>query len=578
VDMRRLVLLAPVLLLVMSAAGCASTPTPAAPTPAPTLPPSPTAEPEPTPEPTIDIESRLEDLNPGNFDDPTNIDNPWYPMKPGTQWIYEGSTEDRGFTIPHRIVFTVTDLTKVIEGVRTVVAWVEDYSEGLPVESELAFYAQDNDGKVWYMGEYPEEYENGRFVDAPAWLAGFKGARAGIKRQAEPQEGMPIYSQGWGPAVNWTDYGRVDQMGQETCVPVGCYQDVLVIAESSLQETDAFQLKYYAHGVGEVRVGWRGEDATKETLELVEVIQLSPEALAEVHAEALEQEKRAYEISKEVYDQTAPIEMPPEAASSSEISEVDFTDLADLDPNNFDEPTNINNEWFPLQPGNQWSMKGFTVEDGEEIPHLIVFTVTDLTKEIAGVPSVVAWIEDYADDELVEAEVAFYAQDNDGNVWYLGEYPEEYEDGEFVDAPAWIAGVKDAQAGIQMPAEPRGDTPSFAMGWAPAVEWTDRAQVHQVGHKTCVPFDCYEDVLVMDEFNREEPGAFQLKYYARGVGPVRVGWRGVDAQQEALELVAFVQLDAEALAEARAQALALEERAYEISKDVYGTTPPAEGP
>jgi hypothetical protein len=310
--MRRLVLLVPVLLLVMLAAGCGNGPTPTAPPPAPTQPPAPTteAEIEPAPEPTIDIESRLEDLDPSNFDDPTNIDNPWYPMEPGTQWVYEGSTEDRGFTIPHRIVFTATDLTKVLGGVETVVAWVEDYSEGKLVESELAFYAQDNDGKVWYFGEYPEEYENELFVDAPAWIAGFKGARPGIKMQAEPKEGMPSYSQGWGPAVNWTDYGQVDQMGQETCVPVDCYEDVLVIAESSLEETDAFQIKYYARGVGEVRVGWRGADATKETLELVEVVQLSPEALAEVRALALEQEARAYKISKEVYDQTPPSEGP----------------------------------------------------------------------------------------------------------------------------------------------------------------------------------------------------------------------------------------------------------------------------
>ena len=576
--MKRLVLLVPVLLLVILVAGCGGAPTPTVPPPAATQPPTPTAEPEPTPEPTFDVEGRLEDLNPDNFSDPTNIDNEWYPMEPGIQWVYEGSTEDKGFTIPHRIVFTVTGLTKVLEGVETVVAWVEDYSEGLLVESELAFYAQDDDGKVWYLGEYPEEYENGKFAGAPAWLAGFKGARAGIKMQAEPELGMDAYSQGWGPAVNWTDYGRVDQMGQETCVPVDCYEDVLVIAESSLEETDAFQLKYYAQGVGEIQVGWRGEDATKETLELVEVNELGPEALAEVHTAALEQEERAYKISKEVYDQTEPMELPEEAESGGEASEVDFEDLPEMDPGNFDNPTQIDNQWFPLEPGNQWSMEGFTIEEGEEIPHLIIFTVTDLTKEIAGVPSVVAWIEDYADGELIEGEIAFYAQDNDGAVWYLGEHPEEYEDGELVDAPTWIAGVEDAQAGIQMPAEPQEGTTSFAMGWAPAVDWTDRAQVYQMGQENCVPVNCYEDVLVMDEFNAEEPGAFQLKYYAPGVGPIRVGWRGEDATQETLELVKFVRLEGEALAEARAAALALEESAYEVSEDVYGTTEPAEGP
>jgi hypothetical protein len=303
-------------LLAVSAVGCATASTPAAPTLAPTvpasptIPPSPTAEREPTPEPTSDYASRLEEFDPSDFNDPTNIENPWLPLKPGMQWIYEGSTEESGLTIPHRIVFTVTDLTKVVDGVQTVAAYIVDFSNNQAIEKEIAFYAQDNEGNVWYLGEYPEEYKNGQFADAPAWIAGLKGARAGIKMQAEPQEGTPSYSQGWGPAVNWTDRGRVDQMGQETCVPAGCYQDVMVIAETSLEELDAFQLKYYAHGVGEVRVGWRGADATKETLELVEVGQLSPEALAQVRAEVLEQEERGYKISKEVYDQTPPLEGP----------------------------------------------------------------------------------------------------------------------------------------------------------------------------------------------------------------------------------------------------------------------------
>ncbi len=190
-------------------------------------------------------------------------------------------------------------------------------------------------------------------------------------------------------------------------------------------------------------------------------------------------------------------------------------------------------------------------------------------------PTVVAWIADYSEDELVEKEIAFYAQDNDGNVWFLGEHPEEYEDGELVDAPTWIAGIEGARAGIAMKADPQPGTPSYPQGWAPAVEWTDRGQVSQMGQQTCVPVDCYEDVLVIDEFN-PEPNAFQLKYYAPGVGFVAVGWRGAEASQEELELVKLVQLDPEALAEVRAEALALEQHAYEISPNVYAHTPPAE--
>jgi hypothetical protein len=100
-------------------------------------------------------------------------------------------------------------------------------------------------------------------------------------------------------------------MGQEVQVPFGQYKDVLVIAETSASEPDAEQLKYFARGVGNVRVGWRGEgEKTQEVLELIDVQQLDPEALAEVRAKALALERSAYEISKDVYAHTSPAVAP----------------------------------------------------------------------------------------------------------------------------------------------------------------------------------------------------------------------------------------------------------------------------
>ena len=142
----------------------------------------------------------------------------------------------------------------MIGDVRTVVSWDLDYSDGELAEAELAFYAQDDDGNVWRMGEYPEEYDGGQIVDAPTWIHGIADARAGIHLQASPQPGTPSYAQGWGPAVDWTDRGQVDQMDQQICVPLDCYEGVLVIAETSQAESDAQQLKYYAPGVGNVHV------------------------------------------------------------------------------------------------------------------------------------------------------------------------------------------------------------------------------------------------------------------------------------------------------------------------------------
>ncbi len=252
----------------------------------------------------------LEAFDAASFTRSIPISNEWLPLKPGTRFVYEGTTiEDDGTAVPHRVVINVTDLTKVIGGVRAAVTWDLDYSDGELVEAELAFFAQDTTGRVWRMGEYPEEYEEGKFVAAKPWIHGIAEARAGIMMHSTPRVGTPSYAQGWGPAVDWTDRGQVDQVGQKTCVPVRCFEDVVVIAETSQSEPDAQQLKYYARGVGNVRVGWRGAgEKTKETLELVRVEQLDATALAEVRARALDLERNAYQRSKAVYGQTPPAE------------------------------------------------------------------------------------------------------------------------------------------------------------------------------------------------------------------------------------------------------------------------------
>jgi len=260
---------------------------------------------------------------PDDFPNPTQIDNPWLPMQPGMRLVYEGKTvEDDGTLVPHRVVINVTDLTKVVGGVRTVVTWDLDYSEGELVEAELAFFAQDKHGNVWRVGEYPEEYDGKKMIANPGWIHGIEGARAGILMKASPELGSPSYAEGWAPAVNWTDHGKVDQMGQKTCVPVKCYEDVLVIAESSHSEVNAQQLKYYARGVGNVRVGWRGAgEKTQETLELVKAEQLDAKGLAEVRSKALALEKSGYSNSKIVYASTPPAEHASVKTTSSRVRE-----------------------------------------------------------------------------------------------------------------------------------------------------------------------------------------------------------------------------------------------------------------
>jgi hypothetical protein len=251
-----------------------------------------------------------QDFERAQFDDPTHIDNRWLPLAPGTQYVLEGSAiVDEEGRQPRRVVTTVTDLTKVIDGVRTLVIWERDFTSGKLSEPELAFFAQDNAGNVWLVGEYPEEYEDGKFDKAPAWISGQKGARAGVSMPAVPRQGVPDYAQGFAPPpVDFDDRARAYKTDQQTCTPVDCYENVLVTEEFNPSEPGAFQLKYYAPGVGNVRVGWRGEkEEEKETLELVELNHLSPETLAKVRREAMEMDRRAYKRS-EAYRETPPAE------------------------------------------------------------------------------------------------------------------------------------------------------------------------------------------------------------------------------------------------------------------------------
>jgi hypothetical protein len=270
-------------------------------------------------------------------------------------------------------------------------------------------------------------------------------------------------------------------------------------------------------------------------------------------------------------------------ASNSPAAEQTGAPSEPLSADDFDQSrfaatsTTVTNQWFPLTPGVQMSWEGQALDGTDMIRRKVVFTVTDLVKEVDGVQVVVAWDLDYNDDVLEEAELAFFAQDTDGNVWHLGQYPEEYEDGEIVKTPVWIAGLEGARPGIAMKADPELDTPSYAQGWGPQVGWNDRAIAFRMGEHTCVDTDCYDNVLITKEFSRTEPGAYQLKYYAPGVGNVRVGWGGPNEDEhEVLVLTDLVYLDPDALAAIRDKVLAQEERAYENSPEVYGQTAPSQ--
>jgi hypothetical protein len=254
--------------------------------------------------------------------------------------------------------------------------------------------------------------------------------------------------------------------------------------------------------------------------------------------------------------------------------------LEDFSPGGFPRRPNVDNEYLPLIPGTQWVFEGVANRASGILPHRVTFTVTDLVKTINGVSTRIVWDVDVNQGVLYEAELAFFAQDRDGNVWNLGEYPEEYgRDGfgqyGFRGAPnTWIAGQDGAQAGIHMRARPRVQGFSYLQGFAPTIDFLDCATVVDTDHELCVPVACYDDVVVTHETSPLDPaGGTQIKHHAPGTGIVSVDALN-DPEGEELVLVALNHLDRDESRAARQEALALESRAYGISR-VYGTTPPA---
>jgi len=235
-----------------------------------------------------------------------NIDNQWLRLRPGMQYTTTGKVISPDGTTTRTVVSTVTGLTKVIDGVKTIVVWDRDYSDGELVESELAFFAQTEKGTVWLFGEYPEEYENGELVGAPStFISGIDRARAGIAMQAKPHRNTPAYVQAYAPTVDFLDCGDVFAKDQRVCVPTGCYNDVLVIDEfNPLDPPSAgHQRKFYSAGTGLIKVtAVGGED--QEFMDLVKITRLTSAVLDRINTRALELDSRGYTVSKDVYAKT----------------------------------------------------------------------------------------------------------------------------------------------------------------------------------------------------------------------------------------------------------------------------------
>ncbi len=188
-----------------------------------------------------------------------------------------------------------------------------------------------------------------------------------------------------------------------------------------------------------------------------------------------------------------------------------------LNPADF--TTTIDNPYWPMRPGNTWTFRETDTSGARE---KVVVKVTHKTKRIAnGVTARV--IRDTVSERGVPVEVTddWYAQDRSGNIWYLGEHVSNYEDGRVVDhAGSFEAGVDGAQAGVAMPANPVPGL-SYRQEYLKG-EAEDRASIVSVREEQVeVPFGFFKrDVLMTRDLVPTEPRVQELKFYARGVGPL----------------------------------------------------------
>ena len=184
-------------------------------------------------------------IDPANF--VATIDNPYFPLKPGTTFIYEGQTPD-GL---NHTEFFVTHNTKVILGVTCIEIHDTVQIAGTLEEDTLDWFAQDKDGNVWYFGEHTMELADGRPTTlAGTFVGGVNGAQPGIIMEAHPAIG-DFYRQEF-DLRNAEDFAEVVSLTETVTVPTGTYSNCLKTKETTPLETSLLENKYYAPNVGNV--------------------------------------------------------------------------------------------------------------------------------------------------------------------------------------------------------------------------------------------------------------------------------------------------------------------------------------
>ena len=430
-----------------------------------------------------------------DFSDPASVDHPYFPLRVGGTRVYFGESEDGLETT----VVEVLEATREVFGVDARVVRDRVFInggefDGYMIEDTHDWFAQDDAGNVWYMGEEVDNYDykadDLAYIDHEgAWEAGKdvanigQTALPGYQMLAMPKVG-DRYHQEYYPGEA-EDRAEVLHLGVHVTLPDGFEASGLAIREENPLEGSATEDKHYAEGIGVIL-----ETADEETSGLAGVFQQG-----EAHVPAFE------------------------AAS-------------------FTNPTNIDHRYLPFEPG---SVKNYEAETEAGVETTLI-EVLEETREVAGIECVVVRDRVYTGDVLVEDTHDWYAQDDDGNVWYMGEDVVNYEyddDGELDETTSegsWEAGKDVADAGviaapgIVMPAAPEART-SYYQEWYPT-KAEDMGFVAATGVSVELPDGSeYDDCLQILDWAPLEPWALEYKFYAPNVGLVLE--RTLDGEEEA---------------------------------------------
>ena len=201
------------------------------------------------------------ELDPADF--VRTIDNTYWPMAPGSRWVYREVDADGS---RKRVEVTVTNRTKVILGIPATVVHDRVTEEGELVEDTEDWYAQDKWGGLWYLGENTTEYENGKAAGKHgSWEAGVDGAQPGLIIPPSPEVGMSYRQEFY--AGEAEDLGRILSLDELAEVPFGSYDEVLMTRDWTPLEPDILEHKFYAKGVGPVlELGLSGDVGREELI------------------------------------------------------------------------------------------------------------------------------------------------------------------------------------------------------------------------------------------------------------------------------------------------------------------------